>query len=383
MHPSSRSPTRDRSTSEGLFLVLASRRAFEAFVGPIPERLASIFRFAKPNEEIRIRSLLADCRLVISKSYLPPPTHRWIFEARRRGVSTLLLVDGPLEWSNLYRSPSLVRRMGPGQVGLFEPIIHDGVAAIGETQRRWIEHKNPERGLELMTYANRRIATSRPQAPSPTAGEDAADRTPELDFLVTTARTPYFDEAERRDLIRCLLEACRALSAGGHRHAFRLFDESLIEALRREIPDLPLDASGDFAEALGRTRCVIGTPSSVLLEAMQHDKPTATLMFRDSPLFYQTGWLLGCTTDWAPSLESMLARDPKRLDWQRQVLRENLSKSDFFAHCDRIRAGELLTRPRPIDPADLELENRSLRRLLGWRARLFGPILRGLRARSG
>lgn len=358
-----------------LFVVLTSRRAFEAFVGPLPARFEPLFRFAKPSQTIRLQALLPHARLVIATSYLPPAIHRWIFAARRMSIPTLLLVDGPLEWSNTYHSPSLRRRMGPLQVGLFEPILHDAVAGIGSAQVRWIEHKNEGRGVEFMTYANRRIQTTSPQRL-----EEGSAREPELDFLVTTARKPYFDEAERRELTQQLAALVRALVAAGHPHALRIFDKTLLRDLREALAGIALrvEVDGDFASALARTRCVVGTPSSVLLEAMQADKPTGTLMFRDSPLFYQTGWLLGCTSDWEPSLRSMFERDPRRLELQRQVLRENLSEQDFFEHCEQILAGERLTQPRPIDAADLELENRSLRRLLGWRARLLAPLTRRL-----
>lgn len=355
-------------------LVLASRDGFEPLAGPVPTRLESTIRFLKPGQTRRIEALLPDCGLVVSKSYLPPRVNRWIFAARHLGIPTLLLVDGPLEWSNLYRSPSLARHMGPRQSGLFEPIIHDAVATIGETQARWIDRRNEGRGIQLMSYANQRIETAGEQKAS-------ADETPELDFLVTTARTPCFDDAERRDLTRLLVDLCRALSAGGHRYALRLFDPALLRSLGEAIPGVPVDASGSFTEALARTRCVIGGPSSVLLEAMEHDKPTATLMFRDSPLFYQTGWLLGCTSDWGASLQSMLARPPERMDFQRRVLQENLSEQDFYEACERaLEDGSL--RSRPFDAEDLEFENRALHRLLGWRAWLVPSALRRARPKQ-
>jgi hypothetical protein len=114
---------------------------------------------------------------------------------------------------------------------------------------------------------------------------------------------------------------------------------------------------------------------------MQHDKPTGLLMFRDSPLFYQTGWLLGCNADWQASFTSMLARDSKRMGLQTETLRQNLSDEDFFAHCRRIADGELLETPRPLDALDLEFEYRVLRGLLGWRARWLAPLLRLLSSR--
>jgi len=354
------------AADRSLILVLSGRRAFEKFTGPVPERLESRFRFTKPRRAARIRALLPHCALVISKSYLQPAANRWIFAARRSGIPTLLLVDGPLEWSNSHANPNLARRMGDLAISLMAPLVHDGVAAIGPAQSRWIAGQNRGRPIQLMSYANQRIR--KPATDLSPTGSGVT----ELDFLVTTAKTPYFDEAEKAELLRVLSRCCSELEKAGLRYALRIFDEGLA----RELPSERIDTRGDFAEALARARCVIGTPSSVLLEAMQHGKPTATLMFRDSPLFYQTGWLLGCTTDWEPTLRSMLDADPERMELQRYTLQENLSEEDFFACCERFLDRVAAEGPRPLDGEDLAFENRLLHRLLGWRARLAAPCAR-------
>jgi hypothetical protein len=360
-----------------LFLVLASRRAFESLTGRIPEAMRPLFRFRKPNQAARIQALLPQCRLVITKNYRRPACNRWVLEARRQGIPTLLLVDGPLEWSNLYHP-----RQGSGQgsghgekatLALFEPILHDAVAAIGDAQKRWIAHKNQGREITFMSYANQRIQT----AFDPTRTTSGA----EFDFLVTTAKTAYFGTREKIALC-AVIEACAtALDRTGHSVLVRVEDGALRQAIQRRIPRCAFDTSESFTEALVRTRCVIGTPSSVLLEAMRHGKPTGQLMFRDSPLFYQAGWLLGCNEDWKTSFASMLARDRDRMDFQLRTLRDNLSEEDFFSHCQKIASAKQLESPRPFDALDLEFENKLFRDLLGWRARLFAPILHSLSTR--
>lgn len=357
----------------GLYLVLASRRAFEAFVGSVPEAIAERFRFLKPGRAAQIRGLLPECRLVISKSYRRAEINRWIFEARRLGVPTLLLVDGPFEWANLYRKPSLASLRARIVVrGLFEPIAHDAVATIGEAQTDWIAQRNPDRGVVFMSYSNRRIRNAQAERPV------AADADWEFDFLVTTAKTPWFDERERTALLAVLSACGRALEAAGHRTLVRIFDDDLRDTIRSAAPSCRFDTEGSFGEALARSRCVLGTPSSVILEAMQHDRPTGLLMFRDSPLFYQTGWLLGCQADWTQSFRSMLAREPQRMALQRDTLRANVSEQDFFEHCERIDAGDLLAAPRPFDAADLAFENQVLHQVFGWRARWLARLLRAV-----
>jgi hypothetical protein len=281
-----------------------------------------------------------------------------------------LLIDGPLEWSNLYANPSLAKLRANGATngarGLYEPIIHDTVATIGNAQTKWIEERNRGRGIQWISYANRRIQT---QIDHESSNPDTL-----FDFLVTTARTPYVHDREKTDLRRALSECGAALERAGHRILVRIFDKALRRSIQSAAPSAHFETKDRFAEALSHTRCVIGTPSSVLLESMHHDKPTGLLMFRDRPLFYQTGWLLDRSNDWETNFKSMLARDPTRMKRQRQSLDENLSAQDFFGHCRKIIDGERLKAPRPFDAIDCEFEHHVRRAMLDWRA----PVVRAL-----
>ncbi len=346
-------------------VVLSSQRAFEALVGPVPEAWRSRLRFLKPARHVRLMDALGGARLVVSQSYFRPALNRWIFEARRRGVPTLLLVDGPHEWSNVHAA----RPGAAAARALHDPIVPDAVAAIGDAQARFIERRNARRGTVFFSYASQRIRTP-PVSPAPT---------PEFDFLLTTARTAAFGAAEREALETALRACLAALVRAGHRTLVRLLDEDLREALRVPSPLVRFEATGSSAEAIARSRCVIGTPSSVLLEAMHHDRPTATLVFRDSPLFDRTGWLLGGFADWEASFASMLAREPARLAIQRDALRESLADQDLFTQLEPLLAGDALAAPRPLDARDLEFENHVLRQVAGLRARLLAPLYRAVR----
>ena len=168
-------------------VVLASRRGFESLVGRLPAGWRGRVRFVKPKAFRRVQASLDAARLVVSKSTLRPEVIRPILAARRAGVPTLLLVDGPLEWSNLHAHP----RLGSaGFDALYDPVVHDAVAPIGDPQRRWIEAHNAGRGVAFMPYACRRIRTDPPRRRAPGA--------PGFDFLLATARTPWFGDDERR-----------------------------------------------------------------------------------------------------------------------------------------------------------------------------------------
>ena len=341
--------------SGGHVLVLSSRRAFEALAGPIPAELESRFRFQKPANVFRIRLLLSRCRLLVSKNYRRPQCNRWIFEARRRGIPTLLMVDGPLEWANSYLNPKTPEAMKAVSSGLYEPIIHDAVATIGEAQSKWIEARNAGRKIEFMTYANHRILTD-------DSGSTSRSE-PEFDFLITTAKTPYFGIHEKAALSKVLRECAVALERGGYRTLVRIFDDALRSVVHEAAPGSTFDQRGSSAEAIAKARCVVGTPSSVILEAMHHDKPTGLLMFRDHPSFYHSGWRLERGQEWQATFRSMRDRDPTRMERQRNTLGENLAHDSFFSHCERIAEGEFLAAPRPLDLPDLEFERQTRRTL--------------------
>ena len=303
------------------------------------------FVFLKPDQASAIRKILPHCRLVVSKNYPRSDVNRWIFSARRSGVPTLLLVDGPLEWANVHSNPSLKRPGAEGARALFAPIIHDAVASIGPEQSKWIESQNADRGLTFIEYANRRI-----QTPAFT------ERAFEFDFLLTTAKTAAFSELEKDRLGDALERCAEALRPYGARLLVRLLDATLESRVREALPSASFETKGSFTSALSRAGCVIGTPSSVLLEAMHHRKPTATLLFRPHPLFYQTGWQIDPQDIAATDLSAMLRRDETGMRIQDQTLAQNLSNQDFYANG---LAGPILERmrtPRPLDEADLAFE---------------------------
>ena len=355
-------------TATGERMYWCSRTAHPSRASPagVPPQLEPRFEFRKPVWPDEIEPLLERTRVVVSKAYANPWQNRLILEARRRGIRSLFVVDGPLEWSNSYRNPSLCARI-PGLRGLMEPLVYDCVAATSPEQARYLAFKNSSRRIEFMSYRSHRIDSTRDRA-----GE--AETAPEWDFLITTAKRPYFDDTERAELVRVLERTCAALDAAGHRYAVRLFERDLLSG-RPEIENL---VDGTFAEALGRVRGVIGTSSSVLLESMLHRKPTALLMYRDSPLFYQTGWLLGCTSDFAETFASMLAAEPERMDFQASVLDQHVGREDFYpwfeAWLDRDVGAEAT-----LDRSSLEFENAVLRGLFGGVLRAVDPLMPLLR----
>lgn len=326
------------------------RQKFIGYAGEIPERFKGVFEFVKKKHYLQAKNLVSQMSLVITHSYLSPRANYFMLQARAQGIATLFLVDGPLEWSNSYNNPSLRKTNRFFRGYLMEPLIHDVILAVSAAQASYLAFRNPDRDLTFMTYKNQRL-TSVKSAPR-------SDR--RWQFLITTAKTPYFGDEEKNNLIHMLRHLIAVLEKSGYSYVFRIFDLSLLEKLSSKENLL----EGSFAEVLQQVECVIGTPSSVLLQSMASDKPVGTLIYRDAPLFYQTGWLVADLYSLEATLTSMLSREETRMEFQTCCLKENLSQEDFFTVLEELVKRQPW-RENPVENLQtVRYENSILRSLL-------------------
>jgi hypothetical protein len=288
--------------------------------------------------------------LVITHSYLSPRANYFILQAKALDIPTLFLVDGPLEWSNSYLNPSLRKTNRFFRGYLMEPLIHDAILAVSHAQASYLAFRNPDRDHSFMTYKNQRLTSIKS---SPSSHE-------RWQFLITTAKTPYFEDREKNNLIHLLRQLTTVLEQNDYSYVFRIFDHALQEALSPKENLL----EGSFEEALQQVGCVIGTPSSVLLQSMASGKPVGTLIYRDAPLFYQSGWLVGDLYSLEATLASMISREETRMEFQRYCLEQNLSQENFFTVLDERVKRQPGREHAKDDLQTLRFENSILRSLL-------------------
>lgn len=334
----------------GRILVVMPRQKFVSFVGQIPGRFEDFFEFVNKKQYLQAGELVSQVCLVITHSYLSPRTNYFILQAKARGIPTLLLVDGPLEWSNSYLNPSLRKTNRFFSGYLMEPLIHDVILTVSPAQASYLAFRNPDRDLSFMAYENKRLTSVKSAPPSDKRWQ----------FLITTAKTPYFDDKEKNNLIHLLKHLIAVLEQGGYSYVFRIFDNALREALSPKENLL----EGGFAEVLQQVDCVIGTPSSVLLQSMASDKPVGTLFYRDAPLFYQTGWLVMDLYGMEATLASMVSRDETRMEFQTYCLQQNLSQENFFTVLDEVIKRQPRRENATENQQTLRFENSILRSLL-------------------
>ena len=176
--------------------------------------------------------------------------------ARAKGIRTLLMMDGVVEWRNTFINPLA----GPDYL---RPAPVD-VVCCATTDDEAV----------LRELGNDAFATGLPRLDNLAR----VDRDASGPVLVATANTPWFNDTERERLIAALRELKRSATDAGVGIRWRLTGE-LENVLGVE------NHPGSLVDAMSGCRGVVSTPSTLLLEASLAGLPIAVLDPFGSPKF--------------------------------------------------------------------------------------------------
>lgn len=267
--------------------------------------------------------------------------------ARCAGATTVLLMDGLVEWRNTFVNP----RVAPD---FLRPAPADLIACAGHTDQRTLE-----------ALGNNARATGLPRiaADFPSPLQLSEKQT----IMVATARTPAFNGDERDRLLRALENVKRALDRTCARALWRLTGN--LET------DLGLPNNTDpLSQALLECSAVVTTPSTLLAESMLAGRPTALLHPFGSPCWQRAAWQSGGADvgELEVMLKSLLAPTEQDLARQHEALAdlhfwgnspaENLA--DLLAQLcrDPVRAPHPDTRFDPVRlPERIEIQDTCAR----------------------
>ncbi len=257
----------------------------------------------------------SDALLLVTHDTYTEPGRSIIRSAVARGIPTLILADGVLEYRNTFEHPQL----DPGVV--FQPVLGHKIACIGQAQTRVLESWGNAGRCETVgaTRLDHYFSRSRRQRK---AGEPVR-------VLITTALTPWFTAGHRdqvlaslRDLKHYFDHTPVSVGQPAIQPVWRLMGGVAAEM---GLPASANDFSGrELAEVLQEVDAVITTPSTILLEAMLLGLPVAQLDYCNVPHYVSTAWRITAATH-IPGVLSELANPPaaKRL-YQETVLHEQL-----------------------------------------------------------
>ncbi|MEO6875485.1 MAG: hypothetical protein ABI222_11765 [Opitutaceae bacterium] len=252
--------------------------------------------------------------LIVTADCYHEPRVTQLRRAAERGIPTLILADGILEYRNTWEHPQLPAG------SLFQPVLGHKIACLGRSQARI---------LESWHNGNRCEVTGSPRFDG-YAGKKCRQRGANEPFrvLVMTALTPYFTPEQQKLVKQSLLDLKAAFTRKSAPGAVRLEPVwRLTQGLDREI-GVDMAASGlagrDLIEVLGQVDAVITTPSTTMLEAMLWGLPVAVLDYCNTPHYVPSAWRITAAAHVASTLAELANPPAPKLLFQDTTLHDAL-----------------------------------------------------------
>jgi hypothetical protein len=241
-------------------------------------------------------------------------TLRRIYEARR--VPILILADGVLEYRNTWQNPNLA------DGAVFQPLFGHKMACLGAAQVRTIERWGNSGKCEIVGLPRLDTQLDRETPPTRNAGP--------FRLLVATATTPAFTLDQRATLLSSLkslkqtIESNPVSNGRPFEVTWRLTD-GLDKELEVETESSQTGALPALATVIDAVDAVITTPSTLYLESILRDRPTAVLDFSNSPAYVPAAWTINAVDHFAMVLSELKNPPPAKMRFQRSVLRDQLA----------------------------------------------------------
>ncbi|MEJ2912977.1 hypothetical protein [Pseudoalteromonas sp. C12FD-1] len=132
--------------------------------------------------------------------------------------------------------------------------------------------------------------------------------------LITTANSAYFNEEEFIALCSIIKSITQSLTNQNFEFRFRIFDKRLIKELKI-TPDIN-ELDSDISSCISLFSHVITTPSTIVYTSIEAKKPTALLLYRDSPITQPAGWLIFNNVNLNKTLYNFIENGNERLAFQ-------------------------------------------------------------------
>lgn len=242
--------------------------------------------------------------VIIDCNYTNSFHNRIISQAQKSGVPSVLIHDGIFEWKNTFENGF--------KYNLYSNIPHSLFLYFGtDSQHRYLSCLT---GTICMPYVPNYLIKE----------STSIMNNGNFDFLITTANRSYFDDDEFNSLVLLLQSVIDYLETSEYSYALRIFDIKLFDRLQVYSAVNVIDCSFDLALNY-IAKGVVTTKSTLQIEAMQYDIPVCELLYRDSPIFNTSGWVLYQGANYDKSFTSMANPSKERIFHQRAIVSDYLN----------------------------------------------------------
>lgn len=227
--------------------------------------------------------------IVVTFIYGSPIVIDYVCFLKQHGIRSCLLLDGPLDYSNSNANDFYKK----SKFRLLDFIPFDVVGCVDDSQKDYFE-KN---GHNTFIYKNKFI--------NQIILNDIIDK-PVKRILITTAKKPYFNSAERDSLCVLILNIYKLFLEKGTCIEFRIFDIDLQNELKSNLgKDFNNSVDISLFEHISRNDTIVTTPSSLFLDASVQKKRVVTLDYRFSPIIHKVSWRYNLSVDFETLFSSL------------------------------------------------------------------------------
>lgn len=234
----------------------------------------------------------------------------------QHGIRTCLLLDGPLEYVNMNANDFYQK----SRFKLLQFTPYDAVGCVDASQKEYFKKK----GHNAFIYKNKFM--------NEITLDEVSFKSVER-VLITTAKKPYFNVAEKNNLVTLILDIHNKFRSKKTQIEFRIFDSELIDQISTKLnDDFKNSVDDSLEEQIMRNDTIVTTPSSIVLDASVHKKRVVTLDYRWSPILYKCSWRYSLSVDFDGMFSSL--EENELLSFQRNPVDESelnvLTSSEEF-----------------------------------------------------
>jgi hypothetical protein len=238
---------------------------------------------------------------------------RQIYESTQ--IPILILADGILEYRNTWQNPTIA------DGSIFQPMIGHKLACIGNSQARHIESWGNDGKCEVTGLPRFDSVFNSEYLPVRKEGP--------FRLLIATANSPAFDALQRNRVVQSI----RALQQRFEKHpqinqrpievTWRLTD-GLHEELN--LPRHPNKSTRQhsLSDMVELSDAVITTPSTLYLDSVTKNRPTAILDFNNTPAYVNSAWTISAPLHINEVLKELETPPPPKMFYQQTALRDHL-----------------------------------------------------------
>ncbi len=239
-------------------------------------------------------------------------TLRNVLEQNR--IPILILSDGILEYRNTWEHPDLV------EGSLFQPLFGHKLACLGRGQARVVESWGNVGKCEIVGLP--RLDRIDPVAVAPVQSSGP------FRVLIATANTPAFNQPQRISLVESLNQIKLWISENPTINGRPIeISWRLSDGLESELgvgEDVDPEERPPLGGVLENVDAVITTPSTLYLESILRNRPTAILDFYNSPHYISAAWTINAPRHLDKVMSEMASPPQHKMVFQEFVLEDQL-----------------------------------------------------------